>query len=120
MEGSLADAYRATIHAPMFRKPSADCPACATAIPSRQLIQLEFFGGDIVCGCGAVLHLDHHRWWMAVMLLGVELWLLVLVVVVLLASRIGWWIVALAVAAFVALGVLVALTSPPKIVVDGR
>lgn len=101
---------------PMFRKPTADCPACAAVIPSRELILLEFFGGDVVCGCGAVLHLDHHRWWMALMLLGIEVWLLVVVVVALLTSLIGWWIVPLAVAVFVALGVLVAKTSPPKIV----
>jgi hypothetical protein len=86
-------------------------------VAPRDRIRVEFFGGEIVCtGCGAVLHINHSRWWFGVTVLGCEGWLLVVFAVTLLAVNIGWWILPVAAGAFVAAGVVVALTSPLKVV----
>ncbi len=99
-----------------------DCPQCHQPILLRQRVSLEFLGGDIVCSCGAVLHIRHDSAWIVASVLGsgvfsdVAVFLLILLTAVGAVVWLGWWSLGVAALVFVSVGIIVAALSPLKVV----
>src|SRR5688572_26150609 len=101
----------------LAREPSSMkrcCPDCHQVVPLGRRISLEFLGGEIVCSCGAVLHIRHDGAWIIASLLGtvvfseVAIFLLIVLTILGAVVWLGWWALAVAAFAFAAVGVGVA------------
>jgi hypothetical protein len=101
----------------LMQAPRGCCPHCGAPVSRKQRVKLEFLGGKIPCShCGAVLHLDHRWWSLAVTVIGCEGWLLMTLGAIAVTLKLQWWIVPLLGLGLVIGGLIVGLTSPLTVV----